>query len=153
MAFSPDGHTLAIGSVDGTIRLWNLAAPAYPQLIGQPLDEHDGFVDSLAYSPSGRLLASGNSNGTFQLWDVASSGAVQAFGAPVIAASGYVYSLAFSRDGGTLATGSTDSSVRLWNLDVNSAIARICSLSGNNLTLAQWDEYVQGQVYQPPCGK
>jgi WD40 repeat protein len=30
VAFSPDGHTLATGSADDTVRLWNVTDPAHP---------------------------------------------------------------------------------------------------------------------------
>jgi hypothetical protein len=38
----------------------------------------------------------------------------------------------------TLATGGGDSTVRLWNLDVNSAISRICTVAGKDLTPMRW---------------
>ena len=37
VAFSPDGHTLASGNADGTIGLWDVADPAHPRPLGQPL--------------------------------------------------------------------------------------------------------------------
>ena len=37
VAFSPDGHTLAAGSADGRIWLWNVTDPAHATQIGQPL--------------------------------------------------------------------------------------------------------------------
>ena len=65
LAFSPDGRTLASGSRDNTIRLWDVDTGRY--LV--TLQEHKGDVETLAFSPDGRTLASGGNNKTLELWD------------------------------------------------------------------------------------
>ena len=70
MAFSLDGPTLAGGSLDGTIQLWDLADPAYPRPLGQPLTGSTVAVDSVAFSPDGHTLASGSDDGTVRLWNL-----------------------------------------------------------------------------------
>jgi WD40 repeat protein len=110
VAFSPDGKTLASGSSDETVRLWDLATR---QLLGEPLVGHSNSVLSVAFSPDGKTLASGSFDDTVRLWDLATR---QPLGEPLVGHSLVVTSMAFSPDGKTLASGSYDFTVRLWDL-------------------------------------
>ena len=111
VAFTLDGKTLASGSDDGTIILWDVAKG---QPNGQPLDGQTGAVLSVAFSPTNyEILAAGNINGTIILWNVKT-------GHPDVKLldgnTSYVNSVAFSPDGTTLASGKEDGTITLWNV-------------------------------------
>jgi WD40 repeat protein/predicted Ser/Thr protein kinase len=60
----PDGQTLVSGSLDNTIKIWNVAT-------GQLLHTLKGdanSVFSVAVSPDGQTLASGNEDNTINIW-------------------------------------------------------------------------------------
>ena len=44
LAFTPDSQTLAVGSADKTVHLWNVANPAHPVLLGAPLTGPSGYA-------------------------------------------------------------------------------------------------------------
>src|SRR5262249_54586374 len=111
MAFLPHSRTLAVGSLDHTVRLWQIG-PVRVRPIGAPSTDPAGPVTSVAFSPDGKTLGTGSSDGTARLWDVATH---QQIGEPLTGQAGPVTSVAFSPGGTTLATGSDDHTVRLWN--------------------------------------
>jgi hypothetical protein len=70
VAFSPDGHTLATGSYDRTVILWDLTEHTPPHHIGQPLTGHTDGVSAVAFSPDGHTLATAGNDQTVILWDL-----------------------------------------------------------------------------------
>jgi dipeptidyl aminopeptidase/acylaminoacyl peptidase len=107
VAFSPDGKTVASGSVDNTVRLWDAATGEERQ----KLEGHDSWVRAVAFSPDGKTVASGSHDNTVRLWDAATGEERQ----KLEGHEGGVSMVAFSPDGKTVASGSWDKMVRLWD--------------------------------------
>ena len=113
LVFSPDGHTLATGSRDGKICLWDVQTGE----LGNTLTEHTEIVSSLVFSPDGCILASGNKDGTVLLWNVDT-------GKPLTTLTEQMWGLVFNPDGNTLAASlgrlsvehPDTESIGLWNV-------------------------------------
>jgi WD40 repeat protein len=65
---SPDGRTLASGSADQTVKLWDVASGQ----VLRTLTGHADIVFSVAFSADGRTLAAGSSDNKVKLWDLSS---------------------------------------------------------------------------------
>jgi WD40 repeat protein len=64
VAFAPDGRTVATGSDDATIKLWDLTAG----IEKCTLKGHTDAISSLAFSSDGSVLVSGSKDGTLRAW-------------------------------------------------------------------------------------
>lgn len=111
LSFTPDGKTLASGSMDHTIRLWDMENKGAE--IGS-FTEHTGSVNSLDFNHDGTQLASGSEDETLRIWNFKSSTLSHAWTLPGHASS--ISSVKYSPDGEYLASGSYDWTVKLWNV-------------------------------------
>ena len=123
VSFSPDGATLASGSADRTVRLWNANTGEHLQT----LTGHTDRVYDVLFSPDGNTLASGSRDGTIRVWDAAT-------GKHIRTLTGHTHgvnSVSFSPDGATLASGSADRTVRLWNANTGEHLQTLTGYTGS----------------------
>jgi WD40 repeat protein/transcriptional regulator with XRE-family HTH domain len=132
IAFSPHERTLASGSLDGSVKLWEVDSGTLLWSSWQTKG-----TTCLAFAPDGRLLASGGLEATVRLWDPKLGTLLEEVPHP-----GPVFSLAWSPDGRLLASGDFAGTIRLWQRQPTGP-ARC------KQTLSEHSNWVRGLAFAP----
>lgn len=114
LVFSPDSKTLATGSRDEKVRIWNVESH---ELIHE-LSGHHSWVETLAFSPDGKMLASGGQDNMVHLWSPET-------GAEIVDLQGHAFwvlGASFSPNGKFALTSAGDATARVWNSQTGQSI-------------------------------
>ena len=119
MVVHPDGKSMATGSADMSILLWDVSMLKkgdninIGKKVASLMSSQQGPLHSIAYSPDGKYIAAASENRNIILWDVVKRSPLRYFRGHTNA----VYSVAFSPDGKTLISGSKDQSIKVWDVE------------------------------------
>ncbi|RQX05922.1 hypothetical protein DLJ59_06340 [Micromonospora inaquosa] len=126
---TPDGATIASGTIDGTLVRWNISDAANARPL-PPLRIADDLIEAISVSADGRFLAASCDDGTVRIVGLGTDGEAEVEATLRSPEQGLIYQAAFSPDGKLVAAASVNNNVYLWNIENKQDPVLLATLSG-----------------------
>jgi WD40 repeat protein len=123
LALSPDGHQLLSGSLDKTVRVWDLRSISSNNNPGKnpetlhitpraTLEGHKNRINRLRWTPCGKMAISSSTDATLRLWNVLNGSFIY----EMVGHGSLVSSIDLSKEGTVCASASGDAVCKLWGI-------------------------------------
>jgi WD40 repeat protein len=116
LAFTADGEWVAMGSTDGSVRIWDIAKSERP--LGGDLPVHQKALGDLVFTPDKKTLVTGDEEGEIKIWDLAKKEARKT----IKAHTGGLLAISMCPDGKRFVTVGQSGELRLWNVETGEKI-------------------------------
>jgi len=112
VSFSPDGKQALSGSLDGTVKIWDVDTGECIRTNNNKVEGAFYSATRVSFSPDGNYALSANTNNTVLLWNITTGQCIHVMDGH----RGVVYDVCFSADGKQALTGSGDRTMKLWDI-------------------------------------
>jgi WD40 repeat protein len=146
LALLPDGQHAVSSSLDGSLRVWDLASGQTTQAI----QAHPDGISAIVATPDGRQVTTASWDGWVRTWDLSSGEEVMR----IKAHTESIGALAISPDGQRIVTGADDRLIRVWDRVTGAPLLELVghgdlvrslaiSPDGRTLISGSWDSTVR----------
>ena len=109
VSITPDGRRAVSGSVDKTVRLWDIESGECLRI----LEGHYEKVSCVSITPDGRRAVSGSHDNSLRVWDAESGECI----CTLKGHNDWVNCVSITPDGSTALSGSKDNTLRVWDIE------------------------------------
>ena len=147
LSFSPDSRLVAVGGLNGTLTVFDVASGSR---LGSPAKVHNDHIQQVEWLADGRTVVTTGFDGMVAMYDV-ERGLVRGRlpgSSDAIEESTYLWSLTGRQV--TALVGGHDP--RAYPLDVDQWLDYACQVAGRDLTPDEWASYLPDRPYHRTCG-
>jgi WD40 repeat protein len=136
-AFSADGRRVVWGTIQGTVRLWDLETGKETQnFSGVGINHYIGVVESVVLSTDGLRVLTATNDDQVRVWDVETGKELKRIQASDDRINSSVNCADYSPDGRQVLTVADDQTARLWDVESGKELRRLVGVADSVASMA-----------------